>query len=188
MFERRQSLSQTKQRRHKLAKPKISITEKSLADIMEESVDVENDVVTEDLGGFIYFSQLPDVGQKDDISALKRDGLHIHRCRLEKEVERLRATLQQEQEINFAFETALRSKPRAISDFGHLPINAQELLADIAMLEAAISSLEEQITLLLSHLGRECSQHQILETFDGKLSFNMSPVQQLLKTLSISTL
>ncbi|MCO5597296.1 hypothetical protein L7F22_051373 [Adiantum nelumboides] len=78
--------------------------------------------------------------------ASKRTSRRQHRLRLEMDVERLHERLQQERELHSALANAITRAAGAFSTFPrNLPVYAQELLAEVAMLEVAVFNLEEQM-------------------------------------------
>ncbi|KAH7314575.1 hypothetical protein KP509_21G009500 [Ceratopteris richardii] len=95
----------------------------------------------------------------DRVSGLNLSSRRQRRMRLEIDVERLHERLQQETDLHCALESAITRAAGAFSTFPrNLPVDAQELLADVAMLEVAVSGLERQILGLQLQLRHERDQ------------------------------
>lgn len=85
--------------------------------------------------------------------------LKSHRLKLEEDVQRLEERLQQETDLHSALESAIARAAGAFPSFPRtLPVDAQELLADIAVLEVAVSNLEEQVIGLKMQIRYEWSE------------------------------
>jgi hypothetical protein len=83
---------------------------------------------------------------------------------LEEEVLLLHKRLEEELELHSVLETAVAHVPGNLTSFPyHLPIAAQELLADIAVLEVAVLKLKEKSTALRSQVVQEQTKREIAE-------------------------
>ncbi|CAN5954565.1 unnamed protein product [Sphagnum jensenii] len=109
----------------------------------------------------------------DSISDGESDGLDenikiferlLQRSALEEEVLLLHKRLEEELELHSVLETAVAHVPGTLTSFPyHLPIAAQELLADIAVLEVAVLKLKEKSTALRSQVVQEQTKREIAE-------------------------
>ncbi|MCO5547148.1 hypothetical protein L7F22_000590 [Adiantum nelumboides] len=93
------------------------------------------------------------------------------RHQLERDVLGLQGKLQQEVDLHYALENAFRPEAGGLSGLCNLPAHAKKLVSEVAMLEVAISSLEEQIASLNFQLGYEQRHRQLVEGTLGKLPF-----------------
>eukprot|EP00249_Psilotum_nudum_P008449 c21275_g2_i2 orf=431-2671(-) len=101
---------------------------------------------------------------EDECWRSKPIGLRSHRSRLQRDILRLQKRLQQELELHYVLESAVAHAAGAVSRFPHhLPIHVQKLLVDVAMLEATVSNLEEQMITLKLQLGYECRERKKAE-------------------------
>ncbi|KAI5078770.1 hypothetical protein GOP47_0006441 [Adiantum capillus-veneris] len=107
------------------------------------------------------------------------------RLRLEMDVERLHERLQQETELHSALKNAITRAAGAFSTFPrNLPVDAQELLADVAMLEVAVSSLEEQmigLELQIQHERNERLRNAVHQTASPLLSKQKGSQQHMIE-------
>ncbi|CAK9859792.1 unnamed protein product [Sphagnum jensenii] len=88
----------------------------------------------------------------------------LQRSALEEEVLLLHKRLEEELELHSVLETAVAHVPGTLTSFPyHLPIAAQELLADIAVLEVAVLKLKERSTALRSQVVQEQTKREIAE-------------------------
>ncbi|CAM6064891.1 unnamed protein product [Sphagnum tenellum] len=88
----------------------------------------------------------------------------LQRSALEEEVLLLHKRLEEELELHSVLETAVAHVPGTLTSFPyHLPIAAQELLADIAVLEVAVLKLKEKSTALRSQVVQEQTKREIAE-------------------------
>ncbi|MCO5610908.1 hypothetical protein L7F22_065152 [Adiantum nelumboides] len=97
--------------------------------------------------------------------------LKWQRHQLERDVLGLQGKLQQEVDLHYALENAFRPEAGGLSGLCNLPAHAKKLVSEVAMLEVAISSLEEQIASLNFQLGYEQRHRQLVEGSLGKLPF-----------------
>eukprot|EP00250_Pteridium_aquilinum_P012838 c20977_g1_i1 orf=357-2570(-) len=96
------------------------------------------------------------------------------RMRLELDVERLHARLQQEIDLHSALENAIAHAAGAFATFPrNIPPDAQELLTDVAMLEVAVSRLEEQMIGLNLQIRYE--RNQRLHDAASRLASSLLP-------------
>ncbi|XP_057855665.2 uncharacterized protein LOC131065230 isoform X1 [Cryptomeria japonica] len=104
----------------------------------------------------------PDVELKrsKDISG----DIHCYRHQLEDDVQGLQKQLQEEIDLHATLESAIAQKAGALSSLPcDLPIDAQELLASIALLEVTISKLEEETFALHLQLSQERNERRLVE-------------------------
>eukprot|EP00250_Pteridium_aquilinum_P013164 c21172_g2_i1 orf=428-2461(+) len=121
--------------------------------------------------------QEDDLVEEHEDSKSTVDFLKWQRHQLERDVFGLQNKLQQEVDLHYALENAFRQDAGALSTFPNLPVHAQKLVTDVAMLEVAISNLEEQIASLNLQLGYEQRERQLTEGALMKLPFQGQEVQ-----------
>eukprot|EP01018_Ginkgo_biloba_P026896 Gb_18405 [translate_table: standard] len=79
-------------------------------------------------------------------------------------VQRLQKQLQEEIDLHSTLESAIGHPAGALSRLPrHLPIDAQELLANVAMLEVTVSKLEEEMVSLHFQLSQERNERRLAE-------------------------
>ncbi|CAK9865095.1 unnamed protein product [Sphagnum jensenii] len=99
----------------------------------------------------------------------------VQRSALEEEVLLLQTRLEEELELRSVLESALSNVSGALTSFPHhLPIAAQELLADITVLEVAVLKLKEKSTALQWQVGQERTEREIALLRQGRSGTLMS--------------
>ncbi|KAH9305450.1 hypothetical protein KI387_009854, partial [Taxus chinensis] len=89
---------------------------------------------------------------------------YCYRHQLEDDVLGLQRQLQKEIDLHATLESAIGQEAGALSSLhSHLPVDAQELLASIAMLEVTISKLEEETVALHFQLCQERNERHLVE-------------------------
>ncbi|KAH7444007.1 hypothetical protein KP509_02G060000 [Ceratopteris richardii] len=114
---------------------------------------------------------------KDEDNGDTVDFLKWQRHQLEKDVFGLQGKLQEEVDLHYALKSAFGPMAGCLSEFSNLPAHAKKLVSEVAMLEIAISSLEEQIASLNFQLGFEQRERQIAEGAIVKLPFHGQEIQ-----------
>ncbi|XP_073387785.1 uncharacterized protein [Physcomitrium patens] len=100
----------------------------------------------------------------DDVSYSKTFERLVQLSELEEEVLLLHKRLAVELELRAALESALGLASRNLTNLPrHIPIYAQELLANITLLEVAVLKLEEQFSVLQSEVGHARTEREIAE-------------------------
>ncbi|KAG0504348.1 hypothetical protein KC19_N040500 [Ceratodon purpureus] len=101
---------------------------------------------------------------QDELSNSKTFERLVQLSELEEEVLLLHKRLAEELELRAVLETALEHASGTLTNFPrHLPISAQELLANITLLEVAVLKLEEQSSILQSEVGQARTEREIAE-------------------------
>ncbi|KAK6911204.1 protein of unknown function DUF547 [Dillenia turbinata] len=89
-------------------------------------------------------------------------GSYPYRSQLEQDVRKLQQQLQEEMELHVILENAME-KTAVKSSISCLPDHAQELLSNIALLEASVSELEKQMVSLHFQLSQERNERRLAE-------------------------
>lgn len=98
-------------------------------------------------------------GSKEERPVPASPKLKSRRLKLEKDVERLRERLQQQEDLHSALENAIAHAAGTFPRFPrNLPVEVQELLAEVAALEVAVSNLEEKMSGLKMQIRHEHSE------------------------------
>ncbi|KAL6873883.1 hypothetical protein ACP4OV_013965 [Aristida adscensionis] len=85
------------------------------------------------------------------------------RTQLEQDVRRLEKALQEETALHAVLEGAIERAAVTLADMAYLPSNAQELVSNICILEAAIAKLEEEMVSLHFQLIQERNERRLVE-------------------------
>uniref|UniRef100_A0A5B6ZXU7 DUF547 domain-containing protein n=1 Tax=Davidia involucrata TaxID=16924 RepID=A0A5B6ZXU7_DAVIN len=93
----------------------------------------------------------------------KSNGAYIYRFQLQQDVERLEQKLQEEMELHAILENAIEKNPVKLSSPSCLPHHAQDLLSNIAILESAVSKLEQEFISLHFQLSQERNERRLAE-------------------------
>ncbi|XP_059456293.1 uncharacterized protein LOC132186375 [Corylus avellana] len=95
-------------------------------------------------------------------SCAKSNNAYSFRIQLEQDVKRLRQQLQEEMELHAILEKALQKNGSKFLS-PHLPHQAQDLLSNIALLEATVSKLEHEMVSLHFQLSQERNERKLAE-------------------------
>ncbi|KAA8541506.1 hypothetical protein F0562_022658 [Nyssa sinensis] len=93
----------------------------------------------------------------------KSSGAYIYRFQLQHDVEKLQRKLQEEIELHAILENAIEKTPVKLSSPSCLPRHAQDLLSNIAILESAVSKLEQEFISLHFQLSQERNERRLAE-------------------------
>ncbi|KAF7103274.1 hypothetical protein CFC21_104279 [Triticum aestivum] len=85
------------------------------------------------------------------------------RSQLEQEVLRLQEVLREETALHAILDNALDHAAVTLADMSYLPTHAQELLSNISAMEAAVSTLEEEMVALHFQLIQERNERRLVE-------------------------
>ncbi|KAK4774922.1 hypothetical protein SAY86_009857 [Trapa natans] len=97
------------------------------------------------------------------VSCARRDTSYPYRRQLERDVQVLQEQLKEEMELHAVLELALEKRAAELSNPLCLPHQAQELLSDIALLEVAVSKLENEMVSLHFQLSQERNERRLAE-------------------------
>ncbi|ERN12606.1 uncharacterized protein LOC18440824 [Amborella trichopoda] len=87
----------------------------------------------------------------------------LYRLQLEQDVQRLQKQLQEEMELHGALESAVGRDSLVLSSLSCLPSDAQDLLSEIATLEATVLKLEKEMLSLNFQLSQERNERRLME-------------------------
>ncbi|XWS20581.1 hypothetical protein CRYUN_Cryun31cG0114700 [Craigia yunnanensis] len=105
-----------------------------------------------------------------------------YRFQLEQDVHRLQQKLQEEMDLHSILENAIEKNATKLLSPSCLPHHAQELLSHIAVLEATISKLEQEMVSLHFQLSQERNERRLAEYRLGhSVSPSISPSSGCLK-------
>ncbi|KAF5931655.1 hypothetical protein HYC85_027826 [Camellia sinensis] len=93
----------------------------------------------------------------------KTSGAYMYRLQLEKDVQRLQQELQEEMELHAILENAIEKNAVKLSCASYLTHHAQELLSNIAILESAVSKLEQEFISLHFQVSQERNERRLAE-------------------------
>lgn len=93
----------------------------------------------------------------------KTSGAYMYRLQLEKDVQRLQQQLQEEMELHAILENAIEKNAVKLSCASYLTHHAQELLSNIAILESAVSKLEQEFISLHFQVSQERNERRLAE-------------------------
>lgn len=100
-----------------------------------------------------------------------------YHCQLEEDVKKLQKQLQEELDLRVILESAIHEKAGTLPNLPcHLPIDVQELLASIALLEITTAKLEEETVSLHYQLSQERNERRLLEYSFKQLPSLSQPV------------
>lgn len=114
------------------------------------------------------YGELTDLGaaKTEDESKQSKSGsnFNCYHCQLEEDVQKLQKQLQEELDLRVILESAIHENAGTLPNLPcHLPIDVQELLASIALLEITITKLEEETGSLQYQLSQERNERRLLE-------------------------
>ncbi|XP_058108798.1 uncharacterized protein LOC131251832 isoform X2 [Magnolia sinica] len=90
--------------------------------------------------------------------------MRLYRFQLEKDVQKLQKELQEEIDLHFALANAVAQTSAPLSDSpSQIPVKAQELLSNIAVLEITVLKLEEELIALHFQLSQERNERRLTE-------------------------
>ncbi|XP_077240838.1 uncharacterized protein LOC143881577 [Tasmannia lanceolata] len=117
---------------------------------------------------------LEDIKTGHGAKGSERDGkMCLYRSQLEKDVQKLQIQLQEEIDLHVALARAVAHTTSPLSNSScQLPNKAQELLANIAVLEIAVLKLEEELFALHFQLSQERNERRLAEY---RLRHSVSP-------------
>jgi len=127
------------------------------------------------------YGELTDLGvvKAEDESKRSKNNrnFNCYHCQLEEDVKKLQKQLQEELDLRVILESAIHEKAGTLPNLPcHLPIDVQELLASIALLEITITKLEEETVSLHYQLSQERNERRLLEYRFKQLPSLSSPV------------
>lgn len=115
---------------------------------------------------------------EDESKRSKTNGnFSCYHCQLEEDVQKLQKQLQEELDLRVILESAIHEKAGTLPNLPcHLPIDVQELLASVALLEITIAKLEEETVSLHYQLSQERNERRLLEYSFKQLPSLSQPV------------
>ncbi|XP_031384923.1 uncharacterized protein LOC116198816 isoform X3 [Punica granatum] len=96
-------------------------------------------------------------------SCTRRNRSYPYRFQLERDVQKLQEQLKEEMELHAVLERALEKTAVELTIPSCLPHQAQELLSNIAVLEVAVSKLENEMVSLHFQLSQERNERRLAE-------------------------
>ncbi|XP_010537761.1 PREDICTED: uncharacterized protein LOC104812341 [Tarenaya hassleriana] len=98
-----------------------------------------------------------------DLVSSKNKKSHVHRFKLEQDVEKLRERLRQETELHVLLQNATTTTKTELSCSSSLPCHIQDLLSNIAVLDARVSMLEQERISLHFQIIQERNERRLAQ-------------------------